>query len=166
MKCSVTEEKASDQPDCSYSLGRTFYSSCCLEWLQHHFTDPAVIKTDQQTREKKRRSGDKVIVTQHHVTVTTIKGDGCRISFEQEDEDNVATAVYVQQTQITANGIQQLLQSISPDCSRDDWLRVGSFLKHQTVCNGFDLWKQWSERSNNPSSKLDYEWSKQAGRRP
>jgi hypothetical protein len=28
------------------------------EWLQHHFTDLAVVKTEQQTREKKRRSGD------------------------------------------------------------------------------------------------------------
>eukprot|EP01049_Picozoa_sp_SAG25_P003005 SAG25_NODE_164_length_13142_cov_11.645787_11_plen_258_part_00 len=45
------------------------------EWLQHHFTNPAVVKTEQQTREKKRRSGDKVIVTQHHVTVTTIKDE-------------------------------------------------------------------------------------------
>jgi hypothetical protein len=37
-----------------------------------------------------------------------------------------------------------VLELIGPDVNRDDWLRVGNFLKCQTHLNGFELRSEWS----------------------
>eukprot|EP01047_Picozoa_sp_COSAG01_P027696 COSAG01_NODE_1835_length_9084_cov_87.179481_12_plen_249_part_00 len=63
----------------------------------------------------------------------------------------------------SAEDLRKLLELISPDVSRDDWLRVGNFLKHQTHLDGFELWSQWSRRSDQCSTKLPYEWQMLGG---
>ena len=75
-----------------------------------------------------------------------------------ERSENGTITVHVRNTQIGEDGISGLLKLISPDCCRDDWLRVGSFLKHQTMCDGWPLWRDWSQRSEQCSPKLLYEW--------
>ena len=61
------------------------------------------------------------------VSVTTMKAGDFVITLER-DEDKKPASVYVRQSHISTQGIRQLLAKISPDCSRDDWLRVGSYL--------------------------------------
>eukprot|EP01049_Picozoa_sp_SAG25_P005556 SAG25_NODE_384_length_8785_cov_7.011628_9_plen_74_part_00 len=44
--------------------------------------------------------------------------------------------------QSSAQDLRKLLELISLDVNRDDWLRVGNFLKHQTHVSGFELWSE------------------------
>jgi hypothetical protein len=76
-----------------------------------------------------------------------------------QEADGEVTYVGVSKLQeSSAEDLRKLLELISPDVSRDDWLRVGNFLKHQTHLDGFELWSQWSRRSDQCSTKLPYEW--------
>ena len=46
--------------------------------------------------------------------------------------------------------IQELLGAIDPDVSRDDWIKVGMALHHETEGgdDGFELWLDWSENGH------------------
>jgi hypothetical protein len=46
--------------------------------------------------------------------------------------------------------IQELLDAIDPDVSRDDWIKVGMALHHETEGgdDGFELWLDWSENGH------------------
>jgi hypothetical protein len=41
-----------------------------------------------------------------------------------------------------------ILSLIDPNCSRDDWIKVGMGLKHQLGASGFKLWDSWSQGSS------------------
>jgi hypothetical protein len=126
------------------------------KWVQAHWS-PRSVCNDVQTRQKKRRCGERTVLTEQQVTVTSIKTtDGAEIVMERSENGTIT--VHVRNTQIGEDGISGLLKLISPDCCRDDWLRVGSFLKHQTMCDGWPLWRDWSQRSEQCSPKLLYEW--------
>ena len=62
--------------------------------------------------------------------------------------------------------VRELLELISPDVSRHDWIRVGNALKHKTDIDGFALWSEWSKRSKQPSPRLEYEWRMLGGGQP
>ena len=52
--------------------------------------------------------------------------------------------------------MRELLEAISPDCSREEWIRVGMALHHETDGSdlGFELWDEWSsEGVTYPSSE-------------
>eukprot|EP01047_Picozoa_sp_COSAG01_P029449 COSAG01_NODE_2021_length_8633_cov_363.046403_2_plen_114_part_00 len=69
-------------------------------------------------------------------------------------------------TEVGSGKLQDLLRLISPDVSRDDWLRVGNYLKQLQHVDGFKLWSEWSERSASVSKKLRYEWDHLGGGAP
>ncbi len=45
---------------------------------------------------------------------------------------------------ITLDMVEEMLAFISPDCSRDEWIRIGMALFHQFGEAGFALWDKWS----------------------
>ena len=45
---------------------------------------------------------------------------------------------------LTEAEIQDALDTLDPDVDRDDWIRVGMALHHETRGAGFDLWDIWS----------------------
>jgi hypothetical protein len=131
-------------------------------WITAHWT-PRSVSHDVQTRQKKRRCGEKTIVTEQQVALTTIRTtDGAEILMERGD-DGETKRVEVRQTDTGEAELRELLQLVSSDVSRDDWLRVGSYLKHQTACDGWPLWRDWSQQSKQCSSKLLYEWQNLGG---
>ena len=48
---------------------------------------------------------------------------------------------------LSVEQMQTLLEGLDPDMGRDDWIRVGMALHHETEGDdtGFDLWNDWSE---------------------
>jgi hypothetical protein len=58
--------------------------------------------------------------------------------------DGDVTYVVVSKLQETsAKDLRKLLEMISPHVNRNDWLRVGNFLKLQTHLDGFELWSEY-----------------------
>jgi hypothetical protein len=103
-----------------------------------------------------------------HTEVTELKFTTAshEIRVQQEADGEVTYVGVSKLQQSSAEDLRQLLTMISPDVSRDDWLRVGNFLKHETSVNGFELWSEWSRRSEQCSSKLPYEWQMLGGGTP
>jgi hypothetical protein len=66
-------------------------------------------------------------------------------------------------TEVGFCNLRDLLLLINPDVSRDDWLRVGNFLKQLQHVDGYKLWAEWSKRSASASKKLRYEWEHLGG---
>ena len=74
---------------------------------------------------------------------------------------------------LSVEQMQTLLSGLDPDMGRDDWIRVGMALHHETEGDdtGFDLWNEWSENGGKyPSEEaLKAQWAsfaRRAGRRP
>ena len=63
---------------------------------------------------------------------------------------------------LTVERMQELLDALDPDCSRDDWIRVGMALHHECEGDdtGFDLWNDWSEMGGKYPSReaLEAQW--------
>jgi RecA/RadA recombinase len=63
---------------------------------------------------------------------------------------------------LTVQQIEDLLQALDPDMGRDQWLRVGLALHHETEGDdtGFALWDEWSSGGGTypGSERLQYEW--------
>jgi hypothetical protein len=57
----------------------------------------------------------------------------------------------------SAAHVQGLLDLIDANCPRNDWLRVGDYLKRSQE-DGEEMWETWSKTADNPSQKLDAEW--------
>lgn len=45
---------------------------------------------------------------------------------------------------LTAEDIEAYLSDLDPSVGRDEWIRVGMALHHETGGEGFDLWDEWS----------------------
>jgi hypothetical protein len=57
--------------------------------------------------------------------------------------------------------VREMLEFISPDCSRAEWIEVGSALKHQFGDEGITLWGEWSQKSSSkyPGAEvIDEQW--------
>lgn len=58
--------------------------------------------------------------------------------------------------------IEELLAKLDPDMGRDDWIRVGMALHHETKGDdtGFELWDEWSQGGDTyPGTEgLRYQW--------
>ena len=74
---------------------------------------------------------------------------------------------------LSVEQMQTLLAGLDPDMGRDEWIRVGMALHHETEGDdtGFDLWNEWSENGGKyPSEEaLKAQWAsfaRRAGRRP
>ena len=80
-------------------------------------------------------------------------------------EEGAITYVGIKKLAVTSTErIKALLDIANPDCCRNDWIRVGSYLK--TVPDGFQLWSDWSKRSRKPSPRLEYEFNMLGGGAP
>lgn len=56
----------------------------------------------------------------------------------------------------------EALRTISPDCSRDDWVKVGMALHHETAgsSEGLECWHAWSKRSGKYNrAETDRQWN-------
>jgi len=74
---------------------------------------------------------------------------------------------------LSVEQMQTLLAGLDPDMGRDEWIRVGMALHHETEGDdsGFDLWNDWSENGGKyPSEEgLRAQWesfARRSGRRP
>ena len=74
---------------------------------------------------------------------------------------------------LSVEQMQTLLAGLDPDMGRDEWIRVGMALHHETEGDdtGFDLWNEWSENGGKyPSEEaLKAQWAsfaRRSGRRP
>lgn len=69
----------------------------------------------------------------------------------------------------TVDEMESLLEALDPDMGRDDWIRVGMGLHHETEGDdtGFELWDEWSSGGNKyPSTEdLRVQWASFADRR-
>lgn len=73
----------------------------------------------------------------------------CEKRFGQRHDNTVPddfTLGHAQPLGLTTEEAQQLLEKLDPDMGRDDWIRVGAALHHETEGgeDGFDLWHDWS----------------------
>lgn len=63
---------------------------------------------------------------------------------------------------LTVERMQELLDALDPDMSREDWIRVGMALHHECEGDdtGFDLWNDWSELGGKYPSReaLEAQW--------
>lgn len=48
----------------------------------------------------------------------------------------------------SAEEINEALNHISPDCSYDDWIKIGMALHHEFGPSGFALWNAWSKKGS------------------
>ena len=51
--------------------------------------------------------------------------------------------------------VEELLNVLDPDMPREDWIRVGMAVHHETHGDGFDLWDQWSALGGKYTSEMD-----------
>jgi hypothetical protein len=132
----------------------------CLEaWTRDKFG--GVTKCASTVVESTGRKRKQTEVTELKFTTASHQ-----IRVHQEADGEVTYVGVSKLQESSAEDLRKLLELISPDVSRDDWLRVGNFLKHQTHLDGFELWSQWSRRSDQCSTKLPYEWQMLGGGRP
>lgn len=73
----------------------------------------------------------------------------CEKRFGQRHDNTVTddfTLGHAQPLGLTTEEAQHLLDKLDPDMGRDDWIRVGAALHHETEGgeDGFDLWHDWS----------------------
>lgn len=63
---------------------------------------------------------------------------------------------------LTVERMQELLDALDPDMGRDQWIRVGLALHHETEGDdtGFELWDEWSSEGGTypGTERLRYEW--------
>lgn len=61
---------------------------------------------------------------------------------------------------LSEDEIRALLADLDPSMGRDDWIRVGMALHHETEGDGFDLWDEWSSDGEQypGSDQLQAQW--------
>jgi hypothetical protein len=58
---------------------------------------------------------------------------------------------------VTMNDITEMLSYIDPDCTYDEWIRVGMAVHHATLGDGFTLWDEWSAKGSKYDSSIALE---------
>lgn len=130
-------------------------------WIHDKCGKPTRLQCEtKEVASKKRRREPE---THEHLTITTDKGYTVRVILDASGDISFVGA----RADSTGEAdVRELLELISPDVSRHDWIRVGNALKHKTDIDGFALWSEWSKRSKQPSPRLEYEWRMLGGGQP
>lgn len=80
------------------------------------------------------------------------------------------TAGFEPKLDLSVDKMKELLSLLDPDCSREEWLRVGLALHHETSGDdtGLSLWDEWSSRGDKYPGyeRLQYEWERFRGAVP
>lgn len=96
--------------------------------------------------------------------------DLCARRFGPERQDDNALDVMEPRVGLTEAQIAEALDVLDPDMPHDDWLHVGMALHHETDGEGFEAWREWSERGEKypGDDVLLKRWESfgQPGRRP
>ena len=61
---------------------------------------------------------------------------------------------------VSESDIKDMLQFLDPDCSYDEWVKIGMSVHHATGGSGFNMWCDWSAKGSKypGSDKLERHW--------
>lgn len=74
------------------------------------------------------------------------------VKYTVYDDGNSADTAYYRDL---SEALEALLASFEPDCSYEEWIRIGMAVHHETQGKGFALWDAWSAKGGKYKGAAD-----------
>jgi hypothetical protein len=76
-------------------------------------------------------------------------------SYSRDDDDDLSIAIAKEPLDLTASQVNGYLAAYPAQGKEyDEWFKVGAAIHHQTRGEGFELWREWSNKSDKHDEKL------------